>query len=580
MTLDTSDFTFDPKIAYFSMEIGLENDLPTYSGGLGVLAGDTLKSCADLNLPVVAISLLYNKGYFRQEIDSEGKQKEHPVEWDPHSKLKLLPHKILVKEIQGREVYVRGWLYKYKGVQGHEIPVIFLDTNLEENQEEDRHLTDSLYGGEEEYRLKQEIIIGIGGVRFLRALGFKNLHTFHLNEGHSSLLTLELLRENQRTVYETWDEDTIWDFELVKNHCVFTTHTPVAAGHDVFSYELVEKVLKIDIPLKTIKQCAGDKNLNMTTLGLNLSRFANGVALMHGNVSRSMFPNHQIDYITNGIHTITWAQDSFKELFNKYIKYWEQDPKYLRQAEMIPCDEVWQAHMESKQALMKEVSASTPVNMDPEIFTIGFARRSATYKRSTLMFNDLDRLIKIAENCPGIQLVYSGKAHPRDTDGKMNIQRIHEFQKKIEQKTDKLKLVYMPNYNMDLGFLITGGVDLWVNTPIRPHEASGTSGMKAALNGVLNLSILDGWWVEGCIEGVTGWAIGDLDPHHEMDLEQLAAHDSDHLYTALEKKVLPLYYDNRKEWIEMQRHSISINASFFNTQRQMEQYICKAYFLG
>ena len=273
--------SYNPSIAYFSMEIGLDHDIPTYSGGLGVLAGDTLKSCADMGLPVVGVTLLYHKGYFRQEINAQGEQVEHPMEWNPADKLRLLPKKIIFREIENRDILIQGWMCCYKGVTGKEVPIIFLDTNLEGNREDDRRLTEVLYGDGRDYRLKQEILLGIGGVKYLRALGFHDVRTFHMNEGHSALLTLELLRESQRTVFETWDEDTIWDFAKVRSQCVFTTHTPVAAGHDTFSYDLVQKTLHTGISLKVLKNICGESVLNMTTLGLNLSRFANGLAKTH-----------------------------------------------------------------------------------------------------------------------------------------------------------------------------------------------------------------------------------------------------------------------------------------------------------
>ena len=299
-------FNFEPAIAYFSMEIGVDPDVPTYSGGLGVLAGDTLKACADLCLPVVGLSLLYKKGYFRQEITAKGEQVERAVHWDPAEKLKLLPNKIVINEIRGRDVLLQGWLYSYIGNSGGEAPIIFLDTDLEGNSPEDRQLTAALYSGDKEWRLKQEIVLGIGGVKFLRALGINDIQTYHMNEGHSALLTLELLRENKKTVLDTWDEDATWDIEKVKDLCVFTTHTPVSAGHDTFSWELVERTLDTGINLKVLKNICGEDSLNMTSLGLNLSRFANGVAKMHGDVSQKMYPEYQIDFITNGIHTYTW----------------------------------------------------------------------------------------------------------------------------------------------------------------------------------------------------------------------------------------------------------------------------------
>ena len=571
-------FNFEPAIAYFSMEIGVDPDVPTYSGGLGVLAGDTLKACADLRLPVVGLTLLYRKGFFRQEITAKGEQVEKEVHWDPAEKLKLLPNKIVLHEIRGRDVLVQGWLYSYIGDSGGETPIIFLDTDLEGNSPEDRQLTATLYSGDREWRLKQEIVLGIGGVKFLRALGINDIQTYHMNEGHSALLTLELLRECKKMALETWDEDATWDIEKVKDLCVFTTHTPVAAGHDSFPWDMVERTLDTGLSLKVLKNVAGEDRLNMTFLGLNLSRFANGVAKMHGDVSQKMYPGYQIDFITNGIHTYTWVQEPFRKLFDKYAPLWAKDPSYLRQAELVPCQEIWQAHLECKRRLFNKISETAARKFDPEILTIGFARRAATYKRATLLFKDMDRLLSIAENCKGIQLVFSGKAHPCDEGGKKYIREISLLAEELEQKSKKLALVYLPDYDMRLGALITAGVDVWLNTPIPPHEASGTSGMKAALNGVPSLSIVDGWWVEGCVEGVTGWAIGGLERRPEMDDEKRDAMDADSLYRKLEEVVAPKFYQDRDAWTEIQRHAIAINASFFNTRRQMEQYVAKAYF--
>ncbi|QPJ60955.1 MAG: alpha-glucan family phosphorylase [Candidatus Nitronauta litoralis] len=567
---------YDPKIAYFSMEIGLETQIPTYSGGLGVLAGDTLKSCADLGLPTVGLTLLYRQGYFRQEINAEGRQVERPVEWDPSEKLILLPEKIVLNEIEGRDILVQAWVILYRGIRGDRIPILFLDTCIEGNRDEDKELCSSLYSGNREFRLKQEILLGIGGVKFLRALRFHNIRTFHMNEGHSSLLTVELLRENQRALSETWDETAQWDLESVRSNCVFTTHTPVAAGHDRFPFDLVERVLKTEIPLDLLRELSGEDQLNMTTLGLNLSRFANGVAKRHGEVSKEMFPLHLIDFITNGIHTYTWVHDQFGKLFNQHIPLWREDPRYLRQAEILPEEEVWDAHLDCKRELLEHLPEGA--GFDPNLLTLGFARRAAAYKRANLMFQDPNRLIKLAEDSPGLQIVFAGKAHPKDEAGKEIIHDIHEKIAILQGRSKKLKIVYLPDYTMDLGFAITGGVDVWVNNPIRPYEASGTSGMKAVLNGIPNLSILDGWWVEGCIEGVTGWAIGGLDPHSELPDEERDVLDANALYDKLEQKVIPTYYQDRPAWVAIMRHAIALNASQFHTQRQMEQYVTKAYF--
>ena len=574
----SGDLNFEPAIAYFSMEIGIDPEVPTYSGGLGVLAGDTLKACADLRLPVIGISLLYRQGYFRQEITEKGNQAEHPVHWNPEEKLKLLPLKIVLNEIKGRDVLVQGWLYNYVSHSGDEVPIVFLDTDIEGNAPADRQLTSQLYSGDEEWRLKQEIVLGIGGIKYLRALGINNIQTYHMNEGHSALLTLELLRESKKTVLNTWDEDATWDIEKVKDLCVFTTHTPVAAGHDAFPWEMVERTLNIEINNAVLKSIAGQEKLNMTTLGLNLSRFANGVAKMHGDVSQKMYPDYQIDFITNGVHTYTWVQEPFKKLFDKYAPLWVKDPRYLRQVEMIPCQEIREAHLECKKKLFKKIVDVTSRELDLDVLTIGFARRAATYKRATLLFKDLERLLALSKNCKGIQLVFSGKSHPQDEGGKKFIREIFLLSKELEKKSNSLKLIYLPNYDMRLGALITAGVDVWLNNPIPPHEASGTSGMKASLNGNPNLSIVDGWWVEGCVEGVTGWAIGDPDISASLDGDERDEFDANNLYEKLEKVVVPTFYGNKEAWIEIQRHAIAINASFFNTHRQMEQYVAKAYF--
>ena len=571
------DKLYDPVIAYFSMEIGLDVRIPTYSGGLVILAGDTLKSCADLGLPTVGVTLLYRQGYFRQEIDGQGWQVERPVEWDPAQYLKLHPEKIVLREIEDRDILVQAWYTLYRGTRGFQVPIFFLDTAVEGNREEDQALCSALYSGNREFRLKQEILLGIGGVKFLRALRFHNLRTFHMNEGHSSLLTVELLRENQLDLTETWDENNRWDLEAVRKQCVFTTHTPVAAGHDRFPFDQVERVLKTEIPISLLKELSGEDQLNMTTLGLNLSRFANGVAKRHGEVSKAMFPLHQIDFITNGIHTYTWVHEPFSRLFDRYAHLWREDPRYLRQAQVIPEGEIWDAHMVCKKELLRRIPDE--YGFDPDCLTLGFARRAAAYKRANLLFQDPDRLLELAENSPGLQIVYAGKAHPKDDAGKAIIHDIHEKILELKGRSRKLKIIYLPDYTIDLGFVLTAGVDVWVNNPIRPYEASGTSGMKAVLNGVPNLSILDGWWVEGCIEGVTGWAIGDLDTHSELPDTERDAIDAGALYTKLEHTVIPLYYHDRDGWASVMRHAIALNASQFHTQRQMEQYVTKAYFM-
>ncbi len=550
------------RIAYFSMEIGLDSRIPTYSGGLGILAGDTIKSCADLNVPVIAVTLLYRKGYFYQKIDEQGQQQELPYEWNPRKFLKLLPRKVTVT-IEGRTVSIQAWQYRVSGIDGYSVPVILLDTDVPGNSEYDRNLSYYLYGGDEKYRLAQEIILGIGGVRMLKELGYHRINRYHMNEGHASLLTLELLRDRKR------QEEPIWDVDGVRRMCVFTTHTPVAAGHDQFSYDLVTQVLAEFIPVDFLKQLGGEDRLNMTLLALNLSHYINGVAKQHGKVSQKMFPAYDINSITNGVHSSTWVCDSFKGLYDKYIPGWKNDPFSLRYALRIPKEEVWNTHQEAKKLLIDYVNEKTNAGMDYETLTIGFARRTTAYKRADLLFFDTGRLINIAQNVGKIQLIFSGKAHPKDSPGKELIKKIITTSGQIK---DNIKIVYLEDYNIELAKMLISGVDLWLNTPRKPREASGTSGMKASHNGVASLSILDGWWIEGCIEGLTGWAIDSV-----LDTESIDEKDAHSLYEKLELVIIPTFYKHREMWIDIMRHSIAINGSFFNTHRMVQQYVLHAY---
>ncbi len=559
----------EPKIAYFSMEIGLKDDIPTYSGGLGVLAGDTVKSAADLELPFIAVTLISRKGYFRQQIDDHGHQTEMPAIWDP-AKLMTLAGETVSVTIEGREVHIQSWIYFVKSPTGGIVPVIYLDTNLPENSAEDRKLTDSLYGGDESYRIKQEVILGIGGVRMLGKLGFR-VKKYHMNEGHAAFLTLELLHEFKKDIESVWDEDHIWDIEAVKELCVFTTHTPVEAGHDKFSYELFGKVLGNYFPENILKKLAGDKNVNMTLLGFNLSNYLNGVAKKHGEVSKSMFPGYQIKAITNGIHSFTWTCESMKKIYDKYLPGWAYEPEIFVRIGVIPDEEIWNAHQEAKKTLIDYVNSVSDSGMDYETMTIGFARRATAYKRADLLFSDIKRLEQIGTN--KIQLIYAGKAHPKDSVGKQLIERIVSYK---EQLKGKIKIVFLQGYNMEIALKLVSGVDIWLNTPLRPLEASGTSGMKAAHNGVMNFSVLDGWWIEGHIEGYTGWAIGPAPKEVESDINMNRI-DADDLYNKLEKTIIPLYYNDRKAWIRMMQNAIGKNAYYFNTHRMMRRYVTDAY---
>jgi len=554
-------------VAYFSMEICLEQAIPTYSGGLGVLAGDTLRSAADLGVPLVAVTLLHRKGYFEQHLDAMGQQTELPVLWSPEDVLERVEGRASVT-IEGRTVEVAAYKYSVKGVRNHEVPVFLLDTNLPENSEWDRTLTDTLYGGDEHYRLCQEIVLGMGGAGLLQALGYDAGVIYHLNEGHSALLTLQLLEKqlDGRQHFELEDAD----LEAVRHRCVFTTHTPVPAGHDKFPLDMVRSVLG-DERVALLEGCGGvhEGVLNMTHLALHLTRFVNGVAMRHRDVSRSMFPDYPIDSITNGVHATTWAGPAIAELFDRRIQEWRRDNLYLRYAVSIPLQEIRDAHAVSKVALLDEVQRRTGVVLDPAVMTIGFARRATLYKRADLIFSDVERLAAIARSVGKIQIVFGGKAHPHDGGGKELIRRIFAADERLR---GLVEVVYLENYEMALAQQMVAGVDLWLNNPMKPLEASGTSGMKAAMNGVPSFSVLDGWWVEGHIEGVTGWSIGGPDAEGDPGRDALD------LYIKLERVILPLFYGLPFAYAEVMRSAIALNASFFNTQRMVRQYVHNAYF--
>jgi len=546
------------SVAYFSMEIGMRPEIPTYSGGLGILAGDILKGGADLGVPMAGITLLYRKGYFRQETDAEGSQVEKPVDWNPAEYLTPLPNEVSV-QIEGRPVRIRAWVYDYVGVSGYPVPIYFLDTDFEGNAPSDRGFTWHLYGGDLRYRLCQELILGVGGLRMLRDLGYRNIKTFHLNEGHAGFLTLELLREQG---YESYDK--------IRDKVIFTTHTPVPAGHDHFPYELIDRVMD-PVFTGTIKRMMGPDGVSMTDLGLKYSRYVNGVSIKHAEVSRNMFNTASIDAVTNGVHSTTWTCPGFSRLFDKHIPGWRHDPSRLIQALQLPDEEVWKAHQAAKMRLLARVLEDSGRELDADVLTIGFARRAAAYKRADLIFSDVKRLVDV---CSGqVQFLFAGKAHPNDEPGKAIIRRIHEIGKEIGTV---LPIVFLDNYDMNLAKLLTAGVDLWLNTPQRPREASGTSGMKCTHNGVMNFSVLDGWWIEGWIEGVTGWSIGPEPMEAELiDYDEMQ--DALDLYAKLEDKVIPTYYRNREQWVSMMKHTIALNASYFNTHRVVKEYCEKAY---
>ena len=557
------------KVAYFSMEIALEPAIPTYSGGLGVLAGDTLRSAADLGVPIVGVTLVHRKGYFRQRLDARGNQSEEDSGWNPEKLLEDTGARAAV-EIEGRQVYLRAWKYAIQGVSGHEVPVYLLDSDLAENTPWDRSLTDHLYGGDVHYRFCQEALLGIGGVRILRELGYQEIESYHMNEGHAALLALGLLE--QRLGTPELSGATEEDIEAVRSRCIFTTHTPVPAGHDQFSLALTQQVLGVQRSrVLEVTQCCPAGLLDMTYLALKFSRYINGVAMHHGEVSQEMFPLYPIRAITNGVHAVTWTAPPFRELYDRHIPEWRRDNLYLRYARGISLDEIQHAHASAKRALVEEIRKQTHVEMNENAFTIGFARRAATYKRPELLFADPERLRRMAKEHGRLQIVFGGKAHPQDGIGKELIHRVIETASDLQ---DAIRFTYVPDYDMRWAQLITSGVDLWLNTPLRPQEASGTSGMKAALNGVPSLSILDGWWIEGHAEGATGWAIGP-----ESNRPEVLAEDSASLYDKLEQTIVPMFYGRPLAYAEVMRSAIALNGSFFNSQRMISQYMANAYFV-
>lgn len=521
------------SIAYFSMEIGINPEVKTYSGGLGVLAGDTLKAAADHGLNFTGITLLYREGYIKQEI-KEGKQVEKPQNWN-YEELLEDTGKTVEVEIRDRTVEARILKYTYKGING-DVDVLFLDTGLESNNEEDRELTSRLYSGGEERRLGQELLLGVGGSKALRELGI-NPDCYHMNEGHSALLTVE-----------------------AEGDMVFTTHTPVAAGHDTFKTETVKEVL----PEHIYSKLDLSTELNMTELALKHSKYANGVSDKHRDVSREMFPEYEFDAVTNGVHSSTWTAEPFSRLYDNNIERWQTDPSRLRRVAGIKDDKIWNAKKEAREALNRSIE----IDLSPEIFTVGFARRSTAYKRPSLIFNDLQRLEKIASRHEGLQIVFGGKAHPDDTQGKEIINQILQYSEMLEET----QVHFIENYGMEDALKMVSGVDLWLNNPVRGQEASGTSGMKAAHNGTPQLSTPDGWWLEGCIPDVTGWYIGE-DYVEGEDEDRI---DSRSLYNQLDY-IMSIYHDNREKWINIMKSTIELNAAHFNTDRMLKEYLAKAY---
>lgn len=613
-SLDDSQKTENEKIAYFSFEYGLHESLPNYSGGLGILSGDHLKSASDLGLPFIAVGLLYRKGYFRQYLNADGWQQEYDIENDFFN---LALEKVLDSngetmkvdvDLPGRKVYAQIWKANIGRIQ-----LYYLDANIEENSVEDRDITAQLYGGNLETRIQQEILLGIGGIKALKKLGIKPT-IYHMNEGHSAFLSLERIR--QLMIDDKLDRKTAR--EVVFSSNVFTTHTPVPAGNDVFPIEMMQKyfvdyIKQIDMSMEEfLKLGKIDPNNQkedfcMTVLALNLSAENNGVSELHGHVSREMWKDIwkgvpakelPIDSITNGIHTLSWISFDMQNLLDRYLgPRWRTKPLEYgiwERVQKIPDAELWRTHERRKERLIdfcrerlkaqiinrgftkNEINHAEQI-LTPEALTIGFARRFATYKRGTLLFRDIERLKKIISNPHRpVQIIFAGKAHPHDNGGKELIKNIAEICRREEFRDH---IVFLEDYDINVARYMVQGVDVWLNNPRRPLEASGTSGMKVPPNGGLNFSILDGWWDEA-YDGQNGWAIGNREEY--TDLEYQDEVESNALYNVLENEIIPLYYergrdDIPRQWVTAMKWSMQTVCPQFSTNRMVADYFNKFY---
>lgn len=538
-----------PKVAYFSMEIALENEIKTFAGGLGVLAGDILRSASEKKIPMIGVTLLNKNGYFKQIINDKGKQEEFPDKSN-YSKLSLLSHKIIIK-ISNDTVLIRAWKYLLKSGDGLEIPIYLLDSDWPENREKHRRLSENLYDGDLRKKLKQSIVLGRAGVKLLNKLGYKDIK-IHLNEGHGALAAVELFLNSKKTK----NKDRIKE---VKKRIVFTTHTPIPAGHDIFFGEFLLKY-QPDFP-KHVKGLIENDTINFTKLALFFSSYANSVSLKHQKVSQKMFPQYKIEAITNGVNSLFWTSEEFKELFNKFIPSWKENNSLLSRANKIPLNEIKEAHLKAKRRLINFIEEKKGIKFKDDVFIITFARRFAPYKRPSLLLDDLNSLKKINKQVGKIQIIYAGKAHPKDEVGKT---LISEVNKRIKKISSEIKIVFLENYDLEMAKLLVSGSDLWLNNPVAPNEASATSGMKAAHNGVPQVSTWDGWWPEAYHKGKTGWTIKEKD-------------ETNNLYELLSKEIIPLYYKKPEKYLKICRQAISLNAAKFNTQRVIMDYLKKVY---
>lgn len=535
---------YTPKTAYICMEFGLSDDIKLYTGGLGILAGDTIKSFADLGLPVVGIGILYKHGYLDQALDETEGQIAKPQEWDYTKVLNLIGKTTI--NLAKENVQVNIWEYIYtSNLSGKSVSILLLDTDLEENSPEFRAVSDKIYAPDSEIFRRQLLVLGLGSKYALDSLGCREINTFHLNESHSALIALEI------------------DHPVAQ--VVFTTHTPLLGGHTRLPIEWLQNICKPE-QLRKIPPTAFENTdtINLTRLALSLADYSNAVSSKHQEVSSAMFPEHKIDYITNGIHSPTWVSDSINQVLKSYFSNWQMHPEILRYVEGIPSQEIQQAHQINKDNFTKYLQAQPNIDFIPNAFTIGFARRATEYKRAHLIFSDIERLLKLAEKYRGLNIVFAGKAYHTDNVGFDIIKRILEISK--QYNNEYFKVIYLPNYSIEMAKMLVSGVDVWLNTPRISYEASGTSGMKASLNGVLNISTYDGWWPESGIHNINGWTISGHDEYQEINSMY------DNINNALDT-----FYNNREKFTRMQRSAISLIGSYYNTQRMVLEYIRKGY---
>ena len=539
-------------VGYFTAEIGLWSDLSTYSGGLGVLAGDHVKSAADAEIPLVGVTLLYREGYSKQHLDSDGIQSETYPVLDPSEFLELTDITIQLP-LDNQTMYARVWCANVVGQTGHKVPVYFLDTTHELNSQYHQEIGQRLYGGNDDTRIRQEYLLGVGGVQLFDHLQIE-LKGIHLNEGHCTFAMLELLSRG-------------WSREQLTEKSLFTTHTPVPAGHDRFEWSLVKEIMGDKLPddaqelVRNAGDSEGGNRCSMSHLAVALSTSVNAVSILNAEVAQTMFSEKKIIPITNGVHHPTWTSSTMTKLFDEHLPEWKANPNQLKEAQKIPTEALKQARNENRKHLRDLVRNETGVEFEEHRLTIGFARRFATYKRANLVFHDLEKLREIGAG--RIQFVFSGKAHPKDEGGKQLIRDIFASAKTVEEE---IPVAFLENYSMATGLAMTSGVDIWLNNPIRPLEASGTSGMKAAMNGVPNCSILDGWWPEACKHGINGWAIGNAED------DRNDPRDAANIYSTLQNDVLPSWERKDETWANIMRESIASSAGFTG-RRMIEDYL-------